>query len=83
MKRIELKPCPCCGTEPYTHLLCIRDDELKGYVSCNNPKCRLKMEFTIKPTHILLDFNDVINGLYDVADNWNKREGEQSDDNKN
>lgn len=41
------------------------------------------MEFTIKPTHILLDFNDVINGLYDVADNWNKREGEQSDDNKN
>ena len=75
MSEIELKPCPCCGTKPYTHFTELKNDELSGFVSCNNPRCALKMIFAIKPKHIFLNFDDVIKGLQDVADKWNRREG--------
>lgn len=79
MSEIKLKPCSCCGTEPYTHFTVLKNDELHGFVSCNNPKCALKMSFAIKPSSILLNFNDVINGLHDIADRWNRREGGQNE----
>lgn len=37
------------------------------------------MSFAIKPSSILLNFDDVINGLHDVADKWNRREGEKKE----
>ena len=73
MMEIKLKQCPCCGTEAYTHFTDLRNDELYGFISCNNSECALKMNFSIKPSHILLNFDDVINGIYDVVDKWNKR----------
>lgn len=79
MLEIKLKPCPCCGTKPYTHFTELKNDELHGYVSCNNPKCAINMGFVIKPTHILLNFYDVINGIHDIADKWNRRAGENNE----
>lgn len=79
MSEIKLKPCPCCGTEPFTHFTELKNDELHGFVSCNNPGCALKMNFTIKTSHILLNFDDVINGLRDIANKWNRRAGEQDE----
>lgn len=77
---IKLKKCPCCGTEAYTHFTDLRNDELHGFISCNNSKCALKINFTIKPSHILLNFDDVINGIYDVVDKWNKRTNDNIDE---
>ena len=37
------------------------------------------MNFIIKPSHILLNFGDVIKGIHDVAEAWNRREGEQNE----
>ena len=79
LEGIKLKPCPCCGTEPYTHFTALKDDYLHGFVSCNNQKCALKMNFIIKPSRILLNFDDVIKGLHDVAEAWNRRAAEMSD----
>ena len=79
MSEIKLKSCPCCGTESYTCFTALKDDKLHGFVSCDNPKCALKMSFAIKPSSILLNFDDVINGLHDVADKWNRREGEKKE----
>lgn len=73
MSEIKLKPCPCCGTETYTHFTALKNDELSGFVSCNSPECALKMNFVIKPSHVLLSFDDVINGVHNVADKWNRR----------
>ena len=78
-EEIKLKTCPCCGTEPYTHFTALKDDELHGYISCNNPECALKMCFKIKPSHILLNFDDVVNGINDAAETWNRRAGEQNE----
>lgn len=75
MREIKLKPCPCCGTEAYTRFTVLKDDELHGYISCNNPTCGLEMRFKIKPSHILLDFNDVIDGINNAAEAWNRRAG--------
>lgn len=75
MREIKLKPCPCCGTEAYTHFKVLKGDELHGYISCNNSTCGLEMRFKIKPSHILLDFNDVIDGINNAAEAWNRRAG--------
>lgn len=82
MMEIKLKQCPCCGTEAYMHFTDLRNDELYGFISCNNSECALKMNFTIKPSHILLNFDDVINGIHDVVDKWNRRENEYNYENK-
>ncbi len=76
MSDIELKGCPCCGTQPFTHIESAKDDIMYGYISCNNPKCGLKMTFTIYAEHNLLNFDGIINGLHDAAERWNKRDGD-------
>lgn len=73
MSEIKLKPCPFCGGKPYTRVTLAANDEMNGYISCNNSKCATKMNFTIKGGNILLSFEDVINGLYNAADKWNRR----------
>lgn len=73
MSEIKLKPCPCCGTEAYTHFTDLKSEVLYGYISCNNSTCGLEMRFRIEPSHILLDFNDVIDGINNAAEAWNRR----------
>lgn len=79
MSEIKLRPCPCCDTEPYTHFTELKHNELHGFISCNNSNCALKMNFVIKPSRTLLNFDDVINGMHDIADRWNRRVGEQNE----
>ena len=79
MEEIKLKPCPCCGEEAYTRIFSLHNERMGCYVSCNNPQCGLTMKFIIEPKSALLNFDDVINGLYDVAEKWNRRAGEQNE----
>lgn len=79
MSEIKLKPCPLCGTEVYTHIMSAANDKMKGYIKCNSSKCTLKMEFEIKAERILLNFEDVINGLRNVSDKWNRRVDNEAD----
>lgn len=79
MSEIKLLPCPLCETEAYTHIRSVVDDVMKGYIQCNNADCALKMEFEIKAERVLLSFEDVINGLHNVSDKWNRRAGEQNE----
>lgn len=51
MSEIKLKSCHCCGAESYTRFTALKDDELHGFVSCNNPKCALKMSFENELCH--------------------------------
>lgn len=73
MSEIKLKPCPFCGTKAYTRISGIKGEELQGYISCNNPKCAVGMNFSISPTHVLLNFEDVISGFHEAAERWNER----------
>ena len=82
MNKINLKPCPCCGTEAYTRITSVIDDTLKGYISCNNSQCLLRMNFEIKASDYLLSFDDVINGINDVIDKWNRRTNECEQEDK-
>ena len=80
MNGIKIKPCPCCGTQPYTVITSVHNDKLYGYIECNNPECKLKMDFTAEAKHVLLSFEDVINGIYETTDKWNRRTGERIED---
>lgn len=77
MEETNLKTCPCCGTKPYSHIETVRNEEISGYISCNNPKCGLKMSFTICGKSKLLNFYDVINAVKEVEERWNRRDGER------
>lgn len=79
MSEIKLKPCPCCGTEAYTRFTDIKGEALHGYISCNNSKCSLQMRFEIVPSNVLLNFDDVVKGMNDVAEAWNRRVGERNE----
>ena len=76
---IKLKPCPCCGTESYTHFTDLKGETLRGYISCNNSTCGLEMRFEMAPQNVLLNFDDVIKGMNDAAEAWNRRVGEQNE----
>lgn len=78
MSEIKLKPCPCCGTEAYTHFTDLKSEVLYGYISCNNSTCGLEMRFRIEPSNVLLDFDDVVKGMDDVVKTWNRRVGERN-----
>ena len=69
---MELKPCPFCGTKAYSRIT-VTAELMKGYIGCNNSGCGLKMDFEIKPKSVLLNFNDVVNGIHDAVERWNKR----------
>lgn len=79
MSEIELKPCPFCGEKTYTRITLAANNKMEGYISCNNSNCAIKMNFTIKAENILLSFEDVINGLHNVADKWNRRADNETD----
>lgn len=73
MSDIELKQCPCCGERAYSRIYPISREVVKGSICCNNSKCGLKMDFEIKPKSVLLNFDDVINGIHDAVERWNRR----------
>lgn len=73
MKNTELKPCPFCGTKPYTVIEGSTDQIMKGYISCNNSDCGAKIRFRIKAKNVFLDFDDVIDGLQKAGEAWNMR----------
>lgn len=73
MNDIELKPCPLCGTRSYSRISQICGEVVKGYIGCNNSECGLKMDFEIKPKSVLLNLDDVISGINDAVDRWNRR----------
>ena len=79
MNEIRLKPCPFCGTEPYTSIVGSDDEKMKIYIQCNNPDCGTKMDFTIKAERVILRFEDVINGINKAIETWNRREGNETD----
>lgn len=76
MGEIKLKPCPFCKTEAYTRITALKNEELQGFISCNNPKCLAQMRFSFKAEKGLLNFEDVIIGIYEAIEKWNKRAGE-------
>lgn len=71
---IELKPCPCCGTKAWSRIKKSSEEKMIGYISCNNSSCGLGMEFEIKAKSVILSFDDVISGINDAVDRWNRRE---------
>lgn len=73
MSEVKLKPCPFCGTEPYTSIVRSDDEKMEIYIQCNDIDCGTKMEFTIKAEKVFLDFNDVIDGISKAAEAWNRR----------
>lgn len=79
MSEIKLKPCPFCGTEPYTAIVGVNDEKMKIFIRCNNPNCGTKMEFTIKAERIFLRFDDVISGINKAVETWNRRAENEAD----
>ena len=79
MSEIKLKPCPFCGTLPYTSVNESNGKKIKGYIQCNNPHCGVLMEFEIKAESGFLKINEVINGFNEAAEAWNRRVGEPNE----
>lgn len=79
MNEIRLKPCPFCGTEPYTSIVGSNEEKMKIYIQCNNSDCGTKIDFTIKAERVFLRFEDVINGINKAIETWNRREGNETD----
>ena len=77
---IKLKPCPFCGTEPYTSVNESNGKEIKGYIQCDNPHCGALMEFVIRTESGFLRINEVINGFNEAEGAWNRRAGERGED---
>lgn len=73
MGEIKLKPCPFCGSDPYTAIVGSNDEKMKIYIQCNASDCGTKMEFTIKAERVCLNFNDVISGINKAVEAWNRR----------
>lgn len=81
MSKIELKPCPCCGAEAESQALFDGiDNEINGHIECS--KCGLKIEFTIKPKNVVFNFNDVIDGINDAINRWNRRDKKMNENSK-
>ena len=80
MSEIKLKPCPFCGTEPYTSVNESNGKEIKGYIQCDNPHCGTLMEFVIRTESGFLRINEVINGFNEAEGAWNRRAGERGED---
>lgn len=70
---IELKTCPFCGERAYSRIYPCSGEVIKGYIGCNNSDCGLKMEFEIKPQSVILNCDDVIKGIFEAAEKWNRR----------
>ena len=79
MSKIKLKPCPFCKTMPYTSIEGAIDQKIKGYIQCNNPNCGAKIDFEYKAKNVFLTFDEVIEALYEAAEAWNRRAGEQNE----
>lgn len=78
MSEIKLKPCPFCGTMPYTSIVKSSDEKMKIYIQCDSSECGAKMDFTIEAENGFLDFDDVINGISKAAEAWNRRVDNES-----
>ena len=76
MNEIKLKSCPFCGTEPYTSIDKLSADKIEASIQCNNPDCAALIKFKIKIKNGLLNFNEIIEGLKNAAEAWNRRIGE-------
>ena len=79
MSEIKLKPCPFCGTEPYTAIVGSDDEKMKIYIQCNDLDCGTKIEFTIKAERVYLDFDDVMDGISKAVEVWNRRADNETD----
>lgn len=73
MSDFELKPCPCCGAKAWSRIKTVSGEKMIGFISCNNSSCGLKIPFEIKAKSVLLNFDDVISGINDAVDRWNRR----------
>ena len=79
MSEIKLKPCPFCGTLPYTSVNGSNGKKIKGYIQCNNPNCGALMEFEIKTESGFLRINEVIDGFNKAEEAWNRRADNETD----
>lgn len=79
MSEIKLKPCPFCGTMPYTSINESDGKKIKGYIQCNNPNCGVLMNFEIDTKGGFLKFDDVIDGLNEMEETWNRRADNETD----
>ena len=70
---IKLKPCPLCGTLPYTWAERLDDERMKTYIRCNNGDCKATVVRTIETKRGLLNFEEIIGGIKEAANTWNKR----------
>ena len=80
MSKIKLKPCPFCGTLPYTSVDKVRAENIEVSIQCDNPDCGALMNFKIKTKNGLLDFDEVVNGCNEAVETWNRRTSEGIED---
>ena len=73
IRQIKLKPCPLCGTLPYTWAERLDDERMKACIRCNNSDCKATVVRVIETKRGLLNFEEIIGGIEEAANTWNRR----------
>lgn len=73
IRQIKLKPCPLCGTLPYTWAERLDDERMKACIQCNNSDCKATVVRVIETKRGLLNFEEIIGGIKEAANTWNRR----------
>lgn len=73
MSEIKLKPCPFCGTLPYTSVDKVSAEKIEVSIQCDNPDCGALIKFKIKTKNGFLNFDEVVNGCNEAVETWNGR----------
>ncbi len=73
MSENKLKPCPFCGTMPYSSVESTGVRKIKRYIQCDNANCGAKITFEYETQNGFLRFNEVYKALNKAIETWNRR----------
>ena len=68
----KLKPCPMCGTEPYTKIEPRNSNIIDLQIICNNPQCGTALKRNIKDEY-WFTFERMLSAIDEMAEKWNRR----------